>query len=367
MKVLYLTNLPAPYRVDFFNELGKYVELTVLYERETAADRDTRWRSEIAKTFDEIYLGGPKVGAAAAFSRKVLKFLKDTTYDVRIIGGYSTPTEMLAIRYLKRHGIRYILSVDGGFPSTEFALMKKLKSYLISGADMYLGTGKNAAHYLTHYGADAENIFRYRFTSLFEKDILSEPPSAQEKKRLKYELGISADNMVLAVGRQLPLKRYDLLIEATKALYDTEVVIVGGKADRYHTELVNHIGAKNVHFADFVPYSVLKLFYRAADVFVMSSDSDVWGMVIVEAMANGLPVIATDSCGAAPDLIINGKNGFIVPKGSAAKIHEKLRLMFDSDKRRFEFGKNSLSAIKEYTIENEVYDHLQTIDKFMGR
>ena len=48
MNVLYLTNLPAPYRVDFFNELGKEVNLTVLYERQTAGDRDARWRSRNA-------------------------------------------------------------------------------------------------------------------------------------------------------------------------------------------------------------------------------------------------------------------------------------------------------------------------------
>ena len=54
MNVLYLTNLPAPYRVDFFNELGKEVNLTVLYERQTAGDRDARWRSRNAENFREL-------------------------------------------------------------------------------------------------------------------------------------------------------------------------------------------------------------------------------------------------------------------------------------------------------------------------
>ena len=150
MNVLYLTNLPAPYRVDFFNELGKEVNLTVLYERQTAGDRDARWRSRNAENFRELYLGGVKISAAASFSRNVLHYLKDNSFDVRIIGGYSTPTEMLAIRYMKRHNMRYILSIDGGFPAKEHPLLKKIKTYFISGAALYLGTGKNAAGYFTH-------------------------------------------------------------------------------------------------------------------------------------------------------------------------------------------------------------------------
>ena len=367
MNVLYLTNLPAPYRVDFFNELGKEVQLTVLYERRTAGDRDVRWRGRNAENFREIFLDGVKVGAAASFSRKVLHYLKDRSFDVRIIGGYSTPTEMLAIRYMKRHNMRYILSIDGGFPAKEHPLIKKIKTGLISDAALYLGTGKNAAGYLTHYGADRDKILQYHFTSLYQKDMIAAPPPEQEKTILKKELGICAKNMILSVGRLLPLKRYDLLIEAAKDFPDTEVVIVGGTADRYHRALVDRAGAKNVRFIDFLPYGGLVRYFRAADVFVMPSDSDVWGMVLVEAMANGLPVIATDSCGAAPDLVLEGENGMIVPKGDAMKIRESLAFLLSSDFARYHFGKNSLSVIKEYTIENEVRDHIQAIHQFMGR
>ena len=45
LKVLFITNIPSPYRVDFFNELGKMCDLTVLFERKDALDRDTKWLS----------------------------------------------------------------------------------------------------------------------------------------------------------------------------------------------------------------------------------------------------------------------------------------------------------------------------------
>lgn len=43
MKILFITNLPSPYRVDFFNELGKKIDLTVCYERESSSERDAKW------------------------------------------------------------------------------------------------------------------------------------------------------------------------------------------------------------------------------------------------------------------------------------------------------------------------------------
>ena len=60
MKVLFFTNIPSPYRVDFFNELGKYCELTVLYERRDADDRDKNWcnNEENNLNFKPIYLKG---------------------------------------------------------------------------------------------------------------------------------------------------------------------------------------------------------------------------------------------------------------------------------------------------------------------
>ncbi|WP_041077414.1 hypothetical protein [Thermotoga caldifontis] len=56
MKVLFLTNIPSPYRVDFFEELGKYVDLTVLFERLHAKDRERDWHKLAFKNFRADFL-----------------------------------------------------------------------------------------------------------------------------------------------------------------------------------------------------------------------------------------------------------------------------------------------------------------------
>ncbi len=365
MKVLYVTNLPAPYRVAFFNELGKHVDLTVLYERKTAKDRDERWKGDSAKHFKEVYLKGIPFGAASSISFEALSYIKDSSYDIRIIGGYSSPTAMLAIREMKRRKIPYILSIDGGILHSERSWMQKIKTYMICGAAMYLSTGACGDRFLTHYGADPENIFRYHFTSLYENDIRSALPAPSEKATCRKELGITKKHLILSVGRLLPLKRYDLLMHISEQLPDAETVIVGGTEDAYHANLRQTYPNANVRFDDFVSYQKLCTYFCAADVFVMPSDSDVWGLVLAEAMANGLPVVATESCGAAADLIENEKNGYTVPKGNGTALFHAVEKVLRADTDSL--GKHSLKIIKEYTIEHEVSDHLRAFRQFLGR
>ncbi len=365
MKVLYITNLPAPYRVAFFNELGRHVDLTVLYERKTAKDRDERWKGDNAKHFKEVYLKGIPFGDSSAISYQVLSYVKDPSYDIRIMGGYASPTAMLAIREMKHRNIPYILSIDGGMLHPEHPWIYKLKTHMISDAVMYLSTGICGDTFLTHYGVDTDKIFRYHFSSLYENNIRFAPPASSEKTACRKELGITKKHMILSIGRLLPLKRYDLLMQASQQFPEAETVIVGGTEDAYHAKLKQRYPNANVRFDDFVSYQKLCTYFCAADVFVMPSDSDVWGLVLAEAMANGLPVVATESCGAALDLIENEKNGYIVPKGNGVALSDSVGKVLRADTDSL--GRHSLKIIKEYTIEHEVSDHLRAFRRFLSR
>ena len=76
MKVLFLTNIPSPYRVNFFNELGKLCELTVVFERGASSERDDSWKNFHSEHFRAIVLKGKKQGVDSAFCPGVIKYLK---------------------------------------------------------------------------------------------------------------------------------------------------------------------------------------------------------------------------------------------------------------------------------------------------
>ena len=72
------------------------------------------------------------------------------------------------------------------------------------------------------------------------------------------------------------------------------------------------MGLKNINFLEFEKKEVLYKYYKAADLFILPTREDIWGLVINEAMAHGLPVITTKKCVAGMELVIKGVNGEIV-------------------------------------------------------
>jgi glycosyltransferase involved in cell wall biosynthesis len=93
---------------------------------------------------------------------------------------------------------------------------------------------------------------------------------------------------------------------------------------------------------------------KLADIFVLPSHHEGMPMTILEAMASGLPVVAT-SVGGIPDLIINGKNGFLVPPSSPTKLSDALKEMIQNPSLRFQIGKENREKAKQsFDIEKYV-------------
>lgn len=361
MKVLFLANIPSPYRVDFFNELGKYCDLTVIFERRKANNRE--WKSPDNKNYRSIFLDGFNIGEDTALCFSIYKYL-NKRFDKIIIGGYSTPTALLAIFILKAKKLSFYLNCDGGFIKKEGKLKFHLKRRIISSASYWLSSGKEANKYLKYYGAKEKNIYTYPFTSVKEKDILKTPISIEERKKLKEELQISDDKIVIFVGQITYRKGIDFLLEVAQNLFKgISIYIIGGEATEEYNEQIRKYRLNNVKFFKFMDKEYLYKYYQIADLFLFLSREDIWGLVINEAMANGLPVISSDKCIAGLELIKN--NGYIVELNDIEYVSNIINKIVYDYSLLSEFAKNSLKIISKYTIENMascVYDILDTTD-----
>ena len=112
IKVLIIWRGPSPYRVDFFNELGKLCDLTVLFERrpDQITDKEKSWFHEDFTHFKGIYLKSITF-RNTAFSLEQFKYLrKNAEYDYIVIGMYSTFIQMSSLLYLKLFKIPYLLN-----------------------------------------------------------------------------------------------------------------------------------------------------------------------------------------------------------------------------------------------------------------
>lgn len=354
MKVLYIVNIPSPYRVSFFNELGKSCELTVLFERKSSSSANSSWHDYSFNNFKAIFLKGIKYRTSHSINVEVVKYLSNNTFDSIVIGGYATPSSVLAISYLKLKNIPFVLNVDGGLINkSESNIKKNIKKGLISSADAWLSTGNVSTSYLKYYGADEKLIFKYPFTTLSEKDLLKNKLEYQEKKLLKDKLNIPEKRVILSVGQFIHRKGFDILMQACSDLSDEiGIYIVGGMPTEEYLKKKQELGLKNVHFIGFKTKEELTGFYMASDLFVLPTREDIWGLVINEALSYGLPVITTDKCVAGIELVEDKVNGFIVPVEDATLLGQRIKYCLENDGILESMSNHSLKKIKPYTIEN---------------
>lgn len=360
MKVLFMTNIPSPYRVDFFNEWGKYCDLTVTFTDRFYAHRDKSWQDFRFENFKGVFLKG-KTWRGRRICFDIKKVIKEGKFDKIVCADFTSPTGMIAIRYMRKHKIPYWLESDGGFAKSGKGFKEKIKRHFIKGAAGYFSTAIPHDEYYLTYGAEKDRLHRYPFTSLFEKDLVKSVPTKEDKLALREKLGITEEKVVLAVGRFIPLKGFNLLLKAAAELpKNIGFYFVGGVPTEEYLALREEYKLANVHFVGFKNKEDLKEYYQAADVFALPTWGDAWGLVINEAMANGLPVVTTDKCVAGLELVKDGENGYIVPVGNAEVLRTAIGNVLDGDLTAM--SENSLEKIQPYTIENMAKVHLEILD-----
>ncbi len=358
MKILFITTIPSPYRVAFFNELGKISDLTVLFEKKASDERDESWSKYSFDSFQGIIMTGKSISVNTAFCPSVIKYLK-MKWDRIIICDISTPTGMLAIQYLKTHHIPYWIEGDGGFAKSGKGLKEMIKRHFIRGANGYFSTSTAHDNYYKTYGANSKLIYRYPFTSIGESDIVDHIYSFEEKQAIRKELQLHERRIIITVGQFIPRKGFDVLIKASQYLPDDYgFYFIGGEPTDEYLHLTK--GKKNIHFIGFKTKPELRKYYLAADLFVLPTREDIWGLVINEAMAHGLPIITTDKCIAGLELIENGKNGFIIPINSTKALIQRITECFSGDNLSV-YGCNSIKKIHSYTFEKMAERHLEVL------
>ena len=170
------------------------------------------------------------------------------------------------------------------------------------------------------------------------------------KEEAKDRLGLG-ERVILYVGRIEPRKGVSTLINAMRHVDGTLLIAGQGSMLPLLKERARLLGiSKKVRFLGRVEYSELPLYYRASDVFVLPSLSEAFGIVLLEAMASGTPVIGT-SVGGIPE-IIDGC-GIIVPPGNAKKLAEAINLILGNqniEKRFGRLGKRRVEKVYDWNV-----------------
>ena len=355
MKVLIVFNHSAPYKVRLFNALSKDIDLDVIFERKKAKDRPKDFYTEKDYKFNAMFLTGLNIGNENCLSFKVKNYIKKhhQEYDLIIMNGYSNFSEMIAIKYLNKHHIPFVLYVNGGVIKKDSKFKENLKKKYISSAAYYLSPSLEANKYLVHYGANEEKISIYNYSTIMEKDVLDKPLSKEEKQAFRDKYQLPVGPLFVSASQFIERKNIMFLLECFKDL-DKQLVLIGnGPQKEMYEKYIQENNMKNITIRDFMKRDDLLDLFNGCDYFITLSKEDIYGHTINEAMAKGLPVISSENVVAAHKLIKNNKNGFIV------SLSEKESIIDCINNIEGLSPTESLKVARENTLEVMAKDHIK--------
>lgn len=343
-KILYISNIEVPYRVRLFNELAKYCDLTVLYERKKSDSRNENWAKSEECSYKKEYLNGIEAGSENSFSLKIIKKLSEG-YDQIIIGCYNSPVQMFLILLMKLFRKPYILNLDGEIFAEGNGIKSKIKRFFLKGAKKYLVAGEKSAQSLRSVVGDKE-IIPYYFSSLSESEL-----------KKNAEVNVKREDFVLVVGQYLDVKGIDVALAAAKMNENIRYKFIGmgNKTDEFIKKYCPH-GQKNVEFIPFLQKEALEEEYKKCAAFVLPSRQECWGLVVNEAASFGTPIVSTWGSGAAVEFLSDEYSRYLASSGDSESLYECLVELLNSDNIRYSRYLTEKSSL--YSLESGVKAHI---------
>jgi glycosyltransferase involved in cell wall biosynthesis len=362
-RVAFIHEEVDPYRISFFERLNKSRDIkpTVFYCRKTHPYRGGEVKLGETSQFSEILPGTlikiPFFGSEMKSNPCIWKRLSEGRFDCVIVGGYYHLTMLLAVLYCLIHSVPYaiisesiLLNPRGRWKS----LLKRLfLPFLIKHTAFLLSLGRFQAEYLMHYGANVKKIFFFPNTS--DVDFFIEGSNEYRKKNneMKKELGIKSKYIVLYVGRLVEEKGLFTLLSAFKEVNNSfdnvTLLIVGEGKLRYKLEgFISQKEIDNVRFTGFIKNKELPSYYGIADIFVLPSRDEPWGVVVTEAMACALPVILSDKVGCRGALLREKENGFCFESDKSKQLAFYIKKFLENPPSIERMGANSREIIRRF-------------------
>ena len=355
LKVCWISNIPSPYKTAVMNLLGEKCVLTALYEKQGESDREDSWYDRSFENFTGIYLTKENY-------KKVIRN-KAEECDCLINSDYSNPWAMYAVEQFRKNNKMVFLQADGGLAIPR-GPMDFIISQVMKRCRRYISPGKETDKYFAYYKVPEEKIDHYRFSCMSEAETKKAADMILHRTEYREKNNITEPYMILSVGQQIPRKGYDILAEALNGIEEEiGVYIIGGEPEEHVLAYINEKHMDYVHFIPFLDKEHLAEYYAAADLFVLPTRYDIWGLVINEAMAYGLPIISTDKCVAAVEFQNLCENALIVPAEDPDTLRSAIQILLRNPDMAEEMGKHSLETIQEYTLENMRDDLISILEQ----
>lgn len=373
MKCVILVSHPIPYLIPLFqaleedNNIDSQIWLNMDHGNKKFFDpdfkKDIKWDTNLTEGYKRRLLKNispnPNPTLFGQINPEIIKLLLSRKRpNVLVIWGWNSLTHLIAILIAKVMGVKVYLRAETTFEyETRLPLIKKIiKKKLLSiffrlfNGFLYLGS---------------QNFEFYRSMGVREKKLHFMPYCVHRYSSKMSSRKLHSIKRFLFVGKLSFKKRPDMVIDAFQTLHSQypnlalSLTIVGDGEMRKNIEAAANKD-KSIHFHGFANQSELEKIYQNHDAIILPSDErETWGLVVNEALANGLGAITSDRVGCQKDLIKNDKNGKVFEYGNTKELIECMRKMAT--------GKISVNQVRKTNLDlAKVYNHDYGVRAFLS-
>jgi glycosyltransferase involved in cell wall biosynthesis len=360
-RLVVITEIIAPYRIPVFNELAARddIGLHVLFLSET--DPSLRqwlvYKEEIRFSYEVLPSLRRRIGKYnLLLNRGLTRALRRAHPGAILCGGYNYLALWQTARWARKHGVPLLLWIESTSADQRRGnpIVEALKRRFLSYCQAFVVPGISSREYLRQFKIPDRRIFTAPNAMDLRLFAETSRRARQNPGAIRREFDLP-DRYFLNVGRFIPNKGVSELLEAYANLEATIRSTVGlvlagdGVLKEQLVKRAAQISPGTVRFPGFVQKDRLPELYTLADAFVFPTLSDPWGFVVNEAMACGLPVIATDVAGCVADLVQGGWNGCVVPAGDVPRLTSALSQLATNDELRQQMSERSVERIAGYS------------------
>ncbi|HEY6337916.1 MAG TPA: glycosyltransferase family 4 protein [Candidatus Sulfotelmatobacter sp.] len=376
-RVVIITEIIAPYRIPVFNALAARgdVDLHVIFlsENDPSLRQWHVYKDEIKFSYEVLPAWRRRIGKYnVLFNSGVGAALRRTHPDAILCGGYGYVASWQAAFWAKRNRVPLLLWSESTLLDIrrKHFLVEWVKRQFCKRCQAFVAAGKASRNYLLALGAPSSSIFiapdavDVRFFVAAAEKARQQGPAIRDRHSLPARYFLCVGRLVAEKGVFELLQAYATLEEAVRARIG--LVFVGDGAAR--PELARRaaeITQGVVRFCGWVHREQLPEIYAPAEALVFPTYSDTWGLVVNEAMACGLPIVASEVAGCVADLVHDGWNGFVVPPRDVRGLVRAMQMLCDHPESVLQMGNRSLQRIQEYTPETCAAGMIQAI-KFVS-
>lgn len=367
-KILFLTNVITPYMDDLFNNLAEYKEVDFEVAACAYKEPDREWDLkyldaarykyfvlkdsflfQIPKQIRFVYFGG----------LSLLKRLISEKYDAVVFKGgtrFIGPFYACIARLL---GMNTVLWEENSIATTDTLLKKVFKALYVNKLlfSNFIVYGTPVKELILKFNPNSEDKIHFAYSPIDNDKYRNSYLRLKNKKNLiKKSLGIGLDEkVVLYIGRFVSEKNLPSLIDAFAIMAKASdekikgLIVGGGMLKDQLQDQINRLNLNDmVSLINFQEFNKIAMFYAIADVFVLPSEREAWGLVINEAMNFKLPIVVSDKVGCAVDLVKNNYNGFVYDVNNTNALAESILNALENSTQ---MGENSFNIIKDVNFD----------------